>query len=394
MKIVIAGGVGAMAWPAAIYLLEQPDVTEILLIDLSESALKERVNKLGGDRRLKYQALDLMADIKATAKAFEGYDVIYNCAFMTAGTATTKAALEAGVSYLDLGGFKKDEQFALHDEFKNKGLLAILGMGTAPGMSSIMAAYGVQQLDKPESIEIKDACVDMVPDTEHSHPLYWGYAIEGIIEEFVMEHPYFVDGEMTTAPARSHPEWIDFRPPAGKVMVATTPHTENVSLPQTFKALGLKHASWKIGFDVDFEEKMTFLRELGLFKTEPVEVDGVKVSPRALMLKLLHNQPPETKKAPDFRGHMIVVVKGEQGGQKVEYTITEYASADLTAKMRERGVFSSYRTGIYGGIAAMMVARGQIEKRGVLYPEACVPPELFLKEAVKAGIEVDVSRKG
>jgi lysine 6-dehydrogenase len=266
-------------------------------------------------------------------------------------------------------------------------------MGTAPGMSNIMGAYGVQQLDTPESIEIKDACVDMAPDTEHSHPLYWGYAIEGIIEEFVMEHPYFVDGEMTSVPARSYPEWIDFRPPAGKVMVATTPHTENVSLPQTFKTLGLKHASWKIGFEVDFEEKMTFLRDLGLFKIEPVEVDGVQVSPRALMLKLLHNQPPETKKAPDFRGHMIVIVKGEQGGQKIEYTITEFASGDLTAKMREKGVFSSYRTGIYGAIAALMIARGKIEKKGVFYPEACVPPDLFLKEAAKVGIEVDVSRR-
>jgi len=312
---------------------------------------------------------------------------------MTAGTASTKAALEAGVSYLDLGGFRKDEQFALHDEFKKKGLLAILGMGTAPGMSNIMSAYGVQQLDKPESIEIKDACVDMVPDTEHSRPLYWGYAIDGIIEEFVMEHPYFVDGEMTSVPARSYPEWIDFRPPAGKVMVATTPHTEQVSLPQTFKELGLKHASWKIGFEADFEEKMTFLRDLGLFKAELIEVDGVKVSPRALMLKLLYNQPPETKKAPDFRGHMIVTVKGEQGGQRVEYTITEFASAGLTTKMREKGVLSSYRTGIYGAIAALMIARGQIEKKGVFYPEACVPPEPFLREVAKAGIEIDVSRK-
>ena len=51
-----------------------------------------------------------MADAKATAKAFEGAAVVYNCAFMAAGTASTKAALEAGVSYLDLGGFKKDEQ--------------------------------------------------------------------------------------------------------------------------------------------------------------------------------------------------------------------------------------------------------------------------------------------
>jgi lysine 6-dehydrogenase len=392
MKIVVTGAAGAMAWPGLIYLLEQPDVTEILLCDLSEAGVKERIKKLGDDKRLKAQVLDLM-DIKASAKAFAGYDVLYNCAFMTTCTAATQAALEAGLNYLDLGGFQKEEQLKFSDSFKKKGIIGICGVGTASGMSNIMAAYGVQQLDKPESVEILDACVDMVPDTEHTRPLYWGYAIEGIIDEFFKDGAYFDEGQLKYIPARSYPEVVNFRPPAGQVKVATTVHSEPISLSKTFKDRGLKHASWKIGFDTDFEEKMTFLRNLGLFKTEPIEADGQKVSPRALLLKLLFNQPPETKKAPDFRGHMIVVVKGEQAGQKVEYTITEYATADLTLKMQKKGVFSSYRTGIYGAIGAVMIGRGQIEKKGVFYPEACVPPELFLKETAKAGIEVDVSKK-
>jgi len=33
MKIVVPGGAGAMAWSGVIYLLEQPDVTEILITD-------------------------------------------------------------------------------------------------------------------------------------------------------------------------------------------------------------------------------------------------------------------------------------------------------------------------------------------------------------------------
>lgn len=392
MKIIVTGAAGAMAWPGIIYLLEQPDVTEILLCDLSETGIKERIEKLGGDKRLKAQVLDLM-DIEASAKAVAGYDVLYNCALLTTCTAATQAALEAGANYLDLGGFQKKEQLKFSEGFKKKGIVGICGVGTASGMSNIMAAYGVQQLDKPESIQILDACVDMVPDTEHSRPLYWGYAIEGIIPEFFMEGAYFDEGQLQYISPRSYPEVVSFRPPAGQIKVATTVHSEPISLSETFKDRGLKHASWKIGFDTDFEEKMTFMRDLGLFNTEPIEVDGQKVSPRALLLKLLYNQPPETKKAPDFRGHMIVVVKGEQAGQKVEYTITEYASSDLTLKMQKKGVFSSYRTGIYGAIGATMIGRGQIEKKGVFYPEACVPPEFFLKEAAKAGIEIDVSKK-
>ena len=40
-----------------------------------------------------------------------------------------------------------------------------------------------------------------------------------------------------------------------------------------------------------------------------------------------------------------------------------------------------------------MISRGQIEKKGVFYPEGCVPSELFLREAAKAGIEIEVSKK-
>jgi len=392
MKIVVPGGAGAMAWSGVIYLLEQPDVTEILITDLSEAKIKDRIEKLGGDNRLKGQALDLM-DITASAKTFAGYDVVYNCALLTTCTAATQAALEAGVNYLDLGGWQKERQLALSDDFQRKGIVGICGLGTASGMSNIMSAYGVQQLDKPESIEIMDALVDMVPDTEHTRPLYWGFAIESIIDEFTMDGPYFDEGEMKYVPPLSYPEVGNFKPPAGEVKVATTIHGEPTALSQTFKDRGIKHVSWKIGYGADFEKKMIFLRELGLFNTESINVDGQMVSPRALILKLLHNQLAETKKAPDFRGHMIVVVKGEQGGEKVEYTITEYATAELTKRMQSRGVLSSYRTGVYGAIGTVMIGRGQIDKKGVFYAEACVPPELFLKEAAKAGIEVEVSKR-
>jgi len=113
---------------------------------------------------------------------------------------------------------------------------------------------------------------------------------------------------------------------------------------------------------------MTFMRDIGLFNTEPIEVGGQKVSPRALLLKLLSNQPPETQKAPDFRGHMMVVVKGEQGGKRVENTITEYATERLTLEMQKKGIFSSYRTGLYAAIATLMIGRGQVKRRGHCTP--------------------------
>ena len=145
---------------------------------------------------------------------------------------------------MDLLGSNIELQRSFSDEFRKKGRLALLGCGTAPGMSNIMAAHGVNLLEKPESIEILDACVDMVPDTEHTRPLYWGYAIETIIDEFSDPAPYFHDGVMQYPPARSYRQVADFRPPAGKVMVANTDHSEQKTLSDTFKGKGVTHVSW------------------------------------------------------------------------------------------------------------------------------------------------------
>ena len=68
MKIVITGGAGAMALPAAIYCLEQKEVSELVLTDISKSKLDERIGQLK-DKRVKGEVLNLM-DVEASATLF------------------------------------------------------------------------------------------------------------------------------------------------------------------------------------------------------------------------------------------------------------------------------------------------------------------------------------
>ena len=73
-----------------------------------------------------------------------------------------RAALAAGVTYVDMAmslshpdpeepyaktGVKLgDEQFALADEWEERGLLALVGMGVEPGLSDIFARYAADDL--------------------------------------------------------------------------------------------------------------------------------------------------------------------------------------------------------------------------------------------------------
>ena len=55
-----------------------------------------------------------------------------------------RACLEAGCHYIDLGGlyWLTGQQLELHDEFERAGLLALLGMGSSPGKTNVMARQG------------------------------------------------------------------------------------------------------------------------------------------------------------------------------------------------------------------------------------------------------------
>jgi saccharopine dehydrogenase-like NADP-dependent oxidoreductase len=285
MKIVVTGGAGAMALPAIIYCLEQKDVTKIVITDIEKKTLDQRVSQLN-DKRVTSKVLDV-TDIKSSARVFKGADIVLNAASRTTCFSATKAALEAGVNYTDLSGSEHEKQLALSPKFHAKGITAVLCLGTGPGMSNIMAAYAAEKLDRVDSIEIKDVLANIIPHKEHSNPLYWGFAIEGIIDEFYKEAPVMEDGEIKFYPARSFPETVAFKPPVGLSQVAVTAHSEVYMVAKAYKEKGLKHASWKIGFEPEFEAKMHFLNSLGFGNPEPIQVDGQRVSPRAVLLALL-----------------------------------------------------------------------------------------------------------
>ena len=63
-------------------------------------------------------------------------------------------ALEAGAHYVDLGGLfhMTRRQLELAPEFERRGLMAILGMGSAPGIVNVLATLAARGLDAVREI--------------------------------------------------------------------------------------------------------------------------------------------------------------------------------------------------------------------------------------------------
>ena len=75
-----------------------------------------------------------------------------------------------------------------------------------------------------------------------------------------------------------------------------------------------------------------------------------------------------------------VIVKGEKDGRKITYT------ADMAGRMAPG-------TGLPAAMAALMFFDGNVTRKGVVAPEGCIDPEVFLKAFIGKGARIHQSEK-
>ncbi len=390
MKIALTGGAGIQAMSAMIYLLDQKDVTEIFVSDAyNVDLVRERVARLN-DKRLSVAALDC-TNVTAATKAFSGYDIVINSAMVRGRFVdTTRAALAAGAHYLDMTSLGEEPlQFAMHEQFERAGLTCILDMGTAPGLSNLMAVYCMEKLDQTDSIDYAWGVIDTVPPEEHTRPLNWGYGFDGIMGLMSGPSILYEDGEIKRLPPRARPEVFQFK--SGAQQIKGMPHREPIMLAESFPKAGFKHVMYRQAFDEESERKYAFLRDLGFASREPIDVNAVKVAPFDVLWALLQKLPEEQKTPASYVSEGNCIARGWKDGRSLEVRLmirTDPAS-EMHRHYTSRGAAGSYRTGICAAAAAVMIGRGLIAKRGVFRPEMCVPAGPYITEQARVGMEVE-----
>src|SRR5579883_1710060 len=148
-------------------LVESPDVKEILVGDLSLERADALKNELKSSKIRTVQTN--VQDVDGLAQILSGMEAVINCSPYVFNLNVMESALKAGCHYLDLGGLfhVTRKQLELNQKFEEKKLLAVLGMGAAPGMTNVMAAAGAAEMETVESIDIYAASIDLV---DAAHP--------------------------------------------------------------------------------------------------------------------------------------------------------------------------------------------------------------------------------
>jgi saccharopine dehydrogenase (NAD+, L-lysine-forming) len=273
-----------------------------------------------------------------------------------------RSCLEAGCHYLDLGGLYHltGEQLALDPEFEAAGLLAVLGIGSSPGKTNLMAARAVAELGLPaERVDVAAAGRDLDPPAGFSVP----YALRTLIDEVTLPPVVLRDGEPVELEPLADGGVVDFGAPIGAAPTIHTLHSELRTFGQSF---GCRESSFRLSLAPALPDRLRELATAGDSEIERAAAASVRPSPQTVSVHL----------AEAFGAARRVRVRAVTG---------PHAEWGLGG-----GVVS---TASPAAAAVRLLARGAIEARGALPPERCLDPEAMFAELRTRGsrFEIDVS---
>lgn len=325
-----------------------------------------------------------------------GADVILNACDPRFNPPIFQGAFAAGCHYVDMamhmsephpthpyeqtGRRLGDAQFAQSPLWKNRGLMALVGMGVEPGFSDVAARYAADHLfSKIEEIGVRDGA-DLVVDGYDFAPTF---SIWTTIEE-CLNPPVIYErsrGWFTTEPF-SEPEMFTFPEGIGPVQCVNVEHEEVILIPRW---IDVERVTFKYGLGDDFINVLKTLQKLDLVSTEPVEVRGVKVSPRDVVAAALPD-PADLGDKMHGRTCAGTWVKGlGLDGEPREVYL--YHIVDNAWSMKEFGHQAVvWQTAVMPVVAIELMATGVWAAKGVVGPEA-LPSEPFLELLDEHGTE-------
>ena len=372
MRVLSLGGAGAVCRYATRDLAEFSDFDRIVIGDYNVAAAEKLATEID-DSRVEILKIDA-EDYDGLVRAFKGFDVILNGLPWKYDMAVTRACVEAGVSGLDVS--TEEDQWDYDGAAKEKDIIFIPGVGATPGITNAMARRAADQLDEIEEIQINFAAFRCpAPAPGLLVTLLWEF------HQQTESRFYYKDGEFHRVGPFEGAKMMDFPGPIGEQEVYYIPHPETRTMP---KSLGAKAVSVHGCFPPHAIRLAKAMLESGLYSEEPITIKGIETTPFELMYELLL-QVPESKQTLLWSYGLVVEVFGKRDGRDAKIKLW-----NRHPPMETWGGEAAYykNIAIPLSVGAQMIARGDVEVRGVVPPETAIDPDIFFAELARRGIEI------
>jgi len=367
MKVAILGAGGTIAPAIVRDLAESDEVEELLLLDIDEARATAVAERHGGAkaRAARADARDPSGADGSLAAALGGSDVLVNSASYRVNLDAMAACLRAGCHYLDLGGlyWMTELQLELDRQFEREGLLALLGMGSAPGKTNVMAGMALHALGDRDgdstgvdSIQVAAGGRDLDPPDGFSVP----YALQTLLDELTMKPVVLRDGSPVQIEPLSDGGVVDFGEPIGEAETINTIHSEMRTFGSSF---GCREATFRLGLS---PQLLATLRDLITAPEDEVRRKAAEAVPPSPSTMSVH------------------LVETSADGRAVRVRA-------VTEPMQKWGIGGGIvSTATPAAAAVRLLARGTIEARGVMPPESCVDADALFAELEPRGCRVEV----
>jgi len=320
----------------------------VVSADIDESAIGMLSQKFGIDV--------VKADLRnpdEVSSVIAGAEMVVNAVPGFMGYKTLETVIMQKKNVVDIAFFPEDSR-PLDALAGENGVTAVTDMGVAPGMCNVILGWHNLRMN----VERYLCLVGGLP-VKRTWP--WEYRAPfspcDVIEEYVRPARFRENGALVVRPALSDTELVEFS------RCGTLEAWNSDGLRSLLHTMpDIPHMKEKTLRWPGHIEKARILRESGFFSREPVEVNGVMISPLALTEKLLFSE--RNWKLGDGEPEFTVMrieVEGLENGIPVKYTwnlFDEYCT--------ETGFSSMARTTGYACTAAVnAVASGHFCRVGL-----------------------------
>jgi lysine 6-dehydrogenase len=368
VSVAVLGAAGTIAPAIVRDLAESPEVDGLVLLDL-DPAKAESAAQAHGNGKAIAARVDAR-DVDALVSALHGTDIVVNTASYRINLEAMQASLRAGCRYLDLGGlyWMTRRQLELAPQFERAGLLAVLGIGSSPGKTNLMAAEAVRRLGGDGDSTEPIASIDMLaagrdPAAPADGRLRPPYALQTLLDELTLAPVVLRDGRPVEIEPLTPGGAVDFGEPIGAGNTIYTLHSELATLGESF---GCASASFRLSLAPALLER---LEELAHAAPEEVQAAARQAAPASAETVSVH----------------LVAVRASGGD-----------AATVRAATRPHfGLGGSIlSTAAPAAACVRLMARGALGATGARPPERCIEPAPMFAELEARGCTFGFQAEG
>jgi len=387
MKALVLGGCGIQGRAALHDLSRNPTIDQVTCADIQPDLIHSF--DFLDTAKIQSIRLDVNAPNALASIMDKPFDVVLDFLPPQFVRTVAETAINVGVNLVNTN--YAYDILDLDTAAQEKGITIIPECGLDPGIDLIIYSYSLKHFDA--IFKLNSYCGGIPEKAACDNPINYkvSWNLDAVLKSQNRDATLIKDGKTIYIPADNQHDnnfihQIEF---PGLGLLEAIPNGDAVHFCDL---LNIKDKLIETGrYTLRWPGWCDFwkpLKQLGFLGDTPVKGLPCELTPNVFMATLLAPRLQYKKDEKDL-AVMLNVFEGLKDGKRILMTCSLSIERNLDTGLMAMSMGVAYPA----CIAAEMIVKGTIEQKGVLSPAKDIPPDLFIAELKKRGIQVKISNK-